>query len=306
MAKQIVKMSKKAYKKFLRFVVEHAHPNSPHRHWQEVIGFMFGRFGETDEDPEVYVTDVLPMDSGSSVYVKVGDYTPIYPVLIEKLEQETPEFIVGWIHSHPGLSLFLSGTDISTQNTYQLVDSRSVAIVVDPTKIRSDYPGLEAFRLTNGRDYNTIPIEIEEIQDFTNIYQEIVHELPVPLPISPFSSTNIVELDQIKLQLEGPNYWGVEPFQITLRYESYQEGYINIEYIPKIQGGMLKPMRRSIIRHSVYESGIIAIFQAQGITKDNSQLPSALQLRLENLTIINNKGEKIFPGELSLATQLTS
>ena len=88
-------MAKSAYETFLRFVIEHAHPSRPHHSWQEVIGFLFGRFANSEEETEVYITDVLPMDSGSSVYVKVGDYTPIYPVLTEKLEHG--EFIVGWI-----------------------------------------------------------------------------------------------------------------------------------------------------------------------------------------------------------------
>ena len=47
-----------------------------------------------------------------------------------------PEFCVGWWHSHPGFGLFLSQTDITTHIfSFQLVQSLSVALVVDPTNV---------------------------------------------------------------------------------------------------------------------------------------------------------------------------
>lgn len=280
-------MTKLAYLKFLQFVIEHAHPYSPRHGWQEVIGFIFGRFNDSPDEPEVFITDVLPMDSGSSVYVKIGDYTPIYPVLMEKLEQD--EFIVGWIHSHPGLSIFLSGTDLNTQRIYQKIDPKSIAIVVDHTKINTSFPGLKAFRVDNG-SYSPISISIEGVLDFNAVYQQIIRSIPSPIQPSPFSAANIVELDQIRLELNGPTTWNDldKPFHITLSYESNQEGYIQLEYIPKIQGATLMPMQRSMNRHSIYESGILAIFNVK--LKSNSDF---VRFNLDHLIIINKEGTKM-------------
>jgi len=40
--------------------------------------------------------------------------------------------MVGWYHSHPGFGCWLSGTDIATQSTIEKLDSRNIAVVVDP------------------------------------------------------------------------------------------------------------------------------------------------------------------------------
>jgi Prokaryotic homologs of the JAB domain len=40
--------------------------------------------------------------------------------------------IVGWVHSHPRLGLFLSGTDEGTLSAWRQLDPRAVAVVADP------------------------------------------------------------------------------------------------------------------------------------------------------------------------------
>lgn len=40
--------------------------------------------------------------------------------------------IVGWVHSHPGHGLFLSNTDVDTLESWVQLDSRAIAVVVDP------------------------------------------------------------------------------------------------------------------------------------------------------------------------------
>ena len=42
------------------------------------------------------------------------------------------ESVVGWYHSHPGIGCFLSGIDITTHHSFEKLDKRSVAVVVDP------------------------------------------------------------------------------------------------------------------------------------------------------------------------------
>lgn len=40
--------------------------------------------------------------------------------------------IVGWVHTHPGLGLFLSDTDVGTLANWTDLDAQAIAIVVDP------------------------------------------------------------------------------------------------------------------------------------------------------------------------------
>lgn len=40
--------------------------------------------------------------------------------------------VVGWYHSHPGFGCWLSGVDINTQQSFEALNQRAVAVVVDP------------------------------------------------------------------------------------------------------------------------------------------------------------------------------
>lgn len=39
---------------------------------------------------------------------------------------------MGWYHSHPGFGCWLSGVDINTQQSFEALSERAVAVVVDP------------------------------------------------------------------------------------------------------------------------------------------------------------------------------
>lgn len=54
-------------------------------------------------------------------------------------------FILGWIHTHPSQSCFLSSIDLHTQNSYQIMLPEAVAIVCAP----STSPSWGVFRLTD-------------------------------------------------------------------------------------------------------------------------------------------------------------
>ncbi|GAB2219068.1 hypothetical protein Drorol1_Dr00006695 [Drosera rotundifolia] len=40
-----------------------------------------------------------------------------------------PEMVVGWYHSHPGFGCWLSGVDINTQQGFEALNQRAVAVV---------------------------------------------------------------------------------------------------------------------------------------------------------------------------------
>src|ERR1700761_2095633 len=44
------------------------------------------------------------------------------------------ENAVGWYHSHPGYGCWLSGIDVHTQKTHQMVNDPFVAVVIDPDR----------------------------------------------------------------------------------------------------------------------------------------------------------------------------
>jgi proteasome lid subunit RPN8/RPN11 len=70
---------------------------------------------------------------GSSVHLRFVDasWEPVW-----KRTQEAPELqIVGWYHTHPGLGVFMSGTDLKTQRLH-FGQPWQVAIVIDPVADR--------------------------------------------------------------------------------------------------------------------------------------------------------------------------
>lgn len=61
-------------------------------------------------------------------------------------------FILGWIHTHPTQSCFLSSVDLHTQNSYQIMLPESIAIVCAPRH----EPAWGVFRLTDPSGINLI------------------------------------------------------------------------------------------------------------------------------------------------------
>lgn len=58
-----------------------------------------------------------------------------------------PEMVVGWYHSHPGFGCWLSGVDINTQQSFEALSERAVAVVVDPIQSVKGKVVIDAFRL---------------------------------------------------------------------------------------------------------------------------------------------------------------
>lgn len=61
-------------------------------------------------------------------------------------------FILGWIHTHPTQSCFLSSVDIHTQNSYQIMLPEAIAVVCAP----QHEPAWGVFRLTDPNGINII------------------------------------------------------------------------------------------------------------------------------------------------------
>lgn len=113
----------------------------------EVMGLMLGEFVD---DYTVQVIDVFAMpQSGTTVSVESVDHV-FQTRMLEMLKQTgRPESVVGWYHSHPGFGCWLSSVDINTQQSFESLTSRSVAVVIDPIQSVKGKVVVDAFRLIN-------------------------------------------------------------------------------------------------------------------------------------------------------------
>ncbi|KAH7468459.1 26S proteasome non-ATPase regulatory subunit 14 [Phytophthora ramorum] len=113
----------------------------------EVMGLMLGEFVD---DYTVNCIDVFAMpQSGTGVSVEAVD--PVFQMkMLEMLKQTgRAEMVVGWYHSHPGFGCWLSGVDINTQQSFEALNPRAVAVVVDPIQSVKGKVVIDAFRLIN-------------------------------------------------------------------------------------------------------------------------------------------------------------
>merc|ERR1711923_587407 len=110
-------------------------------------GLMLGEFVD---EYTVRVIDVFAMpQSGTGVSVEAVD--PVFQAKMLDMLKQTgrPEMVVGWYHSHPGFGCWLSGVDINTQQSFEALSDRAVALVVDPIQSVKGKVVIDCFRLIN-------------------------------------------------------------------------------------------------------------------------------------------------------------
>ncbi|CDK26723.1 unnamed protein product [Kuraishia capsulata CBS 1993] len=110
----------------------------------EVMGLMLGEF--VDEFT-VHVIDVFAMpQSGTGVSVEAVD--DVFQTKMMDMLKQTgrDEMVVGWYHSHPGFGCWLSSVDINTQQSFEQLNPRAVAVVIDPIQSVKGKVVIDAFR----------------------------------------------------------------------------------------------------------------------------------------------------------------
>lgn len=65
--------------------------------------------------------------------------------------------VVGWYHSHPGFGCWLSGVDIQTQQSFEQLSKRAVAVVIDPIQSVKGKVVIDAFRTINIQAFGQPP-----------------------------------------------------------------------------------------------------------------------------------------------------
>jgi len=113
----------------------------------EVMGLMLGEFVD---EYTIKCVDVFAMpQTGTGVSVEAVD--PVFQTKMLDMLKQTgrPEMVVGWYHSHPGFGCWLSGVDINTQQSFEALNQRAVAVVIDPIQSVKGKVVIDAFRSIN-------------------------------------------------------------------------------------------------------------------------------------------------------------
>ncbi|XP_011086574.1 AMSH-like ubiquitin thioesterase 2 isoform X1 [Sesamum indicum] len=88
-----------------------------------------GVLGAFLKDGTFYVTTlIIPKQEATSNSCQAVNEEEIYAI-----QNEESLFPIGWIHTHPSQSCFMSSIDLHTQYTYQVMVPEAVGIVMAPT-----------------------------------------------------------------------------------------------------------------------------------------------------------------------------
>ncbi len=136
-------LTTKIYQDMILHGLSFANKKMPQSEYREVYGLIVGKIKKDD----VIISEIVPIMSGSEVEVEFKNEHYTKAAIIDSMAAERNEFIVGWFHTHPGLGLFLSPTDVINQLGYQSVNNKAIAIVFDFTKLTPLEPGFAIFRL---------------------------------------------------------------------------------------------------------------------------------------------------------------
>ncbi|RKP31776.1 Mov34-domain-containing protein [Metschnikowia bicuspidata] len=113
----------------------------------EVMGLMLGDFVD---DFTIHVIDVFAMpQSGTGVSVEAVD--DVFQTKMMDMLRQTgrDQIVVGWYHSHPGFGCWLSSVDVNTQQSFEQLNKRAVAVVIDPIQSVKGKVVIDAFRTIN-------------------------------------------------------------------------------------------------------------------------------------------------------------
>lgn len=133
----------------------------------EVMGLMLGQFVD---EYTISCVDVFAMPQhGTGVSVEAVD--PVFQQKMLDMLKQTgrPEMVVGWYHSHPGFGCWLSGVDMNTQQSFEQLNPRAAAVVIDPVQSVKGKVVIDAFRLINPQGPQMLALPQEPRQTTSNV-----------------------------------------------------------------------------------------------------------------------------------------
>jgi len=151
---KVVIIKPNAFYKMLIHVLRFGNKVIDRSQYREVMGILIGRLdGEPDKKGirDVIVEDAVPISHGGSIEV---DFAPEDYVTFSMVDNEYIDkglFSCGWFHSHPGLDIFFSSTDVKNQLGWQTdFNPSGIGIVFDHTYLEKPGDlGFRTFRLNN-------------------------------------------------------------------------------------------------------------------------------------------------------------
>lgn len=104
--------------------------------------------------------------SGTGVSVEAVD--DVFQTKMMDMLRQTgrDQMVVGWYHSHPGFGCWLSSVDVNTQQSFEQLNKRAVAVVVDPIQSVKGKVVIDAFRTI---DTTTLMMGQEPRQTTSNV-----------------------------------------------------------------------------------------------------------------------------------------
>lgn len=166
-----VVLKAEAYKTIILYASRYANHAIPSENWKEIYGLLIGYY----DDDFLYVERAIPMTYGHDTDVEFSetDYGDVEKIHEELDEEGKGYFIIGWFHSHPGLTLFFSYIDLINQLGFQGKFDDAIGLVFDHTllgkkreeKINNNIltkydTGFEIYRLTDvTMDSNSVEFE---------------------------------------------------------------------------------------------------------------------------------------------------
>ncbi|HUY00237.1 MAG TPA: hypothetical protein VMV49_11820 [Candidatus Deferrimicrobium sp.] len=136
-------LTRQLYEDMILYGITFANRKIPRPEYKEVIALLVGSIKKDD----VIISEIVPITSGTEAEVEFKDEHYEKAAMIDAKAAERNEFIVGWFHTHPGLGLFLSATDIINQLGYQSLNEKAIALVFDFNHMALQNSGLAVFRL---------------------------------------------------------------------------------------------------------------------------------------------------------------
>lgn len=290
----IVKVMPNAYYKMLIHVLRYGSMTRDKGQYKEVMGMLIGRLEGEGDIKDVIIEDAVPVSHGGSIEVSFAPEDYVTFSMIDEQYAKKNWFTVGWYHSHPGLDIFFSSTDIQNQLGWQNANPSAVGIVFDHTYLEKENDmGFRTFRLNDpSKGLKTDYHEVETIvkpPDNINFYLKLidliesVHTKEAPIleiNETPSLFGNITIPSEGNLKAKKPN------LDYSLIYTSLRDGFLKLieeSFSPIIQ----------FLNNS-----------SQEVIKD--VVTTNLRLRENLLNLKNNLSNGIKELQNSLKNQLTS
>jgi len=257
-------ISRKAFKKMMKHCKEYRDEQL------EVMGFMVGYLYKWENGDYTVVEDVVTSDLDTTeISVNFANFEALFEKL-DKFEKLGKDYIlVGWYHSHPGHTSFMSPTDVETQKRMFNKPYHS-AVVIDPINIE-----MKAFAL-KGDEVKEKPYAIRQDRDEVfDIFKDGEEEMrALPWPKSVTKREPKIKEEEIRRALEE-----IKPGDVIISKSGTKRSVINVEDDDMLVKVTSKDgsKKKSIIQKSVLMLRLNAIEKIMPTKKEDFKLNSNLE-----------------------------